>query len=195
MVRPSCSRGTPVPALVAWMLCLPGACGPPSVSRPAAAPPPVTGGAPAPRGYVLGPEEGEVLSRPNGRVVVKVDPRRGSHGMALGTQDLVPGAGIPMHRHETADEVLVIERGHARAVIEGQRIEVSRGSTVFVPRGTWHAVENTGEPIELMWVVTPPGLEGFFRGVGSPPGEPIKHLSPAEMQEIGRQHGTTFRTR
>jgi hypothetical protein len=44
-----------------------------------------------------------------------------------------------------------------------------------------------------MWIVTPPGLEGFFREVGSSPGTPLKQLSPAEMEEIGRKHGTSFR--
>jgi quercetin dioxygenase-like cupin family protein len=115
--------------------------------------------------------------------------------MALGTQELVGGAGIPMHRHETADEVLIIEHGHAHALIDDKRVEVIPGSTVFVPRGTWHAIENTGDPIKLTWIVTPPGLEDFFRGVGVRPGEPIKKLSPTEVQEIGRQHGTTFRSR
>ena len=145
-------------------------------------------------GYVLGPDEGEVLNRPNGKIVVKVDPQRGSKAMALGTQDLDVGAGIPMHRHETADEVLLFEQGHAHAVLDGKLVDVGPGSTVYVPHGTWHAVKNTGNPIHLVWVVTPPGLEGFFRAVGSPPGQPLKQLTAAEMEEIGRQHGTTFRS-
>jgi mannose-6-phosphate isomerase-like protein (cupin superfamily) len=143
-------------------------------------------------GYVLGPDEGEVLRRPNGQVIVKVDPRRGSKGMALGTQDLIAGAGIGVHRHEGADEVLRIEQGHGRAVLGDRRVEVGPGTTVFVPRGTWHGVENTGEALHLVWVVTPPGLEGFFRAIGAAPGEPLKQLTPAQMAEIGRQHGTTF---
>ena len=144
-------------------------------------------------GYVLGPDEGEILNRTNGKVVVKVDPRRGSPTMALGTQDLIIGAGIPMHRHETADEVLLFEQGHAHAVLDGKIVDVGPGSTVYVPHGTWHAVQNTGDAIHLVWVVTPPSLVGFFRAVGSAPGDPLKTFTFAEMQEIGRQHGTTFR--
>jgi len=144
-------------------------------------------------GYVLGPDEGEVLYRANGKVVVKVDPRRGSPTMGLGTQDLVAGAGIPMHRHEVADEVLLFEQGHAHAVLDGKVVDVGPGSTLYVPHGTWHAVQNTGDPVHLVWVVTPPSLVNFFRAVGSSPGEPVKKLTFSEMQEIGRQHGTTFR--
>jgi quercetin dioxygenase-like cupin family protein len=143
-------------------------------------------------GYVLGPEDGEVLVRPNGRIVVKVDPRTGSHSMAVGTQDLDRGAGIPIHRHDTADEVLMIQNGHAHAKLDGRTVEVGPGSAVYVPRGTWHGVENTGEPIHLWWVVTPPGLEEFFRAIGASPGMPVKKLTPVEIAEIGRQHGTVF---
>jgi len=80
-------------------------------------------------------------------------------------------------------------------VLDGKIVDVAPGSTVYIPHGTWHAVENTGDPIHLLWVVTPPGLEEFFRGVGSPPGEPLKKLTPEEAAEIGRQHGTTYKTK
>lgn len=185
----------PMVRILVPALCVAAACAPRATSRAGAPPAHAITEARTTSGYVLGPEEGEVLMRQNGRVIVKVDPQRGSQSMALGTQELVAGAGIPMHRHDTADEVLLIQEGHAHAVLEGQTIEVSPGSTVFVPRGTWHAVENTGNPIRLIWIVTPPGLEDFFRGVGSAPDQPLKKLSPGEVQEIGRQHGTTFRSR
>ncbi|MGK4456133.1 cupin domain-containing protein, partial [Klebsiella pneumoniae] len=70
-----------------------------------------------------------VLERSNGKIVVKVYPRRGSNALAVGTQDLVAGAGIPVHRHDTADEVLLIEQGHARAIIDGRMVDVGPGST------------------------------------------------------------------
>ena len=159
-------------------------------SAPREAPPPAS---PAAKGYILGPEDGEVLVRPNGRIVVKVDPRTGSRSMALGTQDLDSGAGIPLHRHDTADEVLIIEDGHAHAMLDGKVVDVGPGSAVYVPRGTWHGVESAGEPIHLWWVVTPPGLEDFFRATGSAPGTPVKRLTPADIAEIGHQHGTVFR--
>jgi hypothetical protein len=56
----------------------------------------------------------------------------------------------------------------------------------------WHGVESAGEAIRLLWIVTPPGLEGFFREIGARPGEALKQLSPDQMADIARQHGTTF---
>jgi hypothetical protein len=48
-------------------------------------------------GYVLASGEGEVIRRKGNTVTVKVDPKTGSPGMALGTQALEPGLGIPVH--------------------------------------------------------------------------------------------------
>ncbi len=148
---------------------------------------------PVSRGYVLAPEEGQILRRPNGRVIVKVDPRTGSSRLAMGAQELDAGAGIRVHRHENADEILYIQKGNAQAILGEDRSPVGPGTTIFIPRGVWHGVESTGQGIQLLWVVSPPGIEGFFREIGSPPGSPLKNLTPAEMDEIGRKHGTTFK--
>jgi mannose-6-phosphate isomerase-like protein (cupin superfamily) len=145
----------------------------------------------AKEGYVLGPEQGEILRRPNGQIIVKADPKLGSERFAMGMQDLVAGAGIGLHRHEEADEVLFIHRGSARAVLGERRVEAGPGTAVFVPRGVWHGLESLGQEVRLVWIVSPPGLEGFFREIGAPPGAALQH-SPAEMAEIARRHGTTF---
>lgn len=148
---------------------------------------------PATRGYVLAAEQGEILRRPNGRVIVKVDPRTGSTRLAIGTQELNAGAGIRLHKHDNADEILYIERGSATALLGESRTPVGPGATVFIPRGVWHGVDSTGQEVQLLWAVTPPGLEGFFREIGSAPGAALKELTAKEMEDIGRKHGTVFR--
>ncbi len=138
---------------------------------------------PATGGYVLGPDEGEVLPVRNTKVIVKVDPKTGSHSMAAGTQDLGTGAGIPLHKHDNADEMLVVQKGAAMAILGDTRKLAGPGSTVFIPRGVWHGVEPVKQASQVLWVVSPPGLEGFFRDVSG------KQLTPAEMQDIARKHG------
>jgi quercetin dioxygenase-like cupin family protein len=144
-------------------------------------------------GYVLAAGKGDVIRRKGNTVTVKVDPRTGSPSMAMGTQVLDAGAGIPVHRHENEDEVLYIDDGSAVAVLGEQRNEVKKGDTVFIPHGVWHGVESRGEAVELIWVVTPPGLEGYFRETGAPPGAPAKVLTPAQLADIGRKHGVIFK--
>jgi mannose-6-phosphate isomerase-like protein (cupin superfamily) len=144
-------------------------------------------------GYVLAAGEGEVIRRKGNTVTVKVDPKTGSPRMAMGTQALDPGVGIPVHMHQHADEVLFIHGGRGVAVLGEQKKNVGQGDTVFIPRGVWHGVESSGEAIDLLWIVTPPGLEGFFRETGAPPGAPPKVLTPAQLEDIGRKHGVRFK--
>jgi quercetin dioxygenase-like cupin family protein len=143
-------------------------------------------------GYILGPEEGEILLVRNTKVIVKVNPRTGSRGMAAGTQQLPPGAGIPLHKHNS-DEMLVLQKGAAMAILGDQRKLAAAGSTIFIPKGVWHGVEPVNEDSQLLWVVSPPGQEGYFREIGRHPGDPIKQLTPEEMEDIARKHGTVYR--
>jgi quercetin dioxygenase-like cupin family protein len=144
-------------------------------------------------GYVLHAGEGEVIRRKGNTVTVKVDPKTGSPGMAMGTQALDPGVGIPLHVHEHEDEVLFVDEGRGVAILDGRRKEVGKGDTIFIPHGVWHGVESRGEAVDLLWVVTPPGLEDFFRETGSPTGAPPRALTPAQLEDIGRKHGVRFK--
>lgn len=147
-------------------------------------------------GYVLRAKEGEVLQRGKGNTVtIKVDPRTGSPSMAMGTQILDPGVGIPVHMHEHEDEVLFVNDGGGHAVLGGQRQAIGKGDTIYIPHGVWHGVETQGKGVSLLWVVTPPGLEGFFREISTPPGVPPKGFTPAQIEEIGRKHGVRFKPR
>ena len=96
---------------------------------------------PAANGYILGPDEGEVLLVRNTKVIVKADPKTGSRSMAAGTQDLGTGAGIPLHKHDNSDEMLVVQKGAATAILGDTRKLAGPGSTIFIPRGVWHGVE------------------------------------------------------
>ena len=143
----------------------------------------------ASKGYILGPDEGEILLVRNSKVIVKVDPRTGSQRLAAGTQALGPGAGIPVHKHDNSDEMLVVQKGAAMAVLGDQRKLAGAGSMIFIPKGVWHGVEPVKEDSELLWVVSPPALEGYFREIGTTPGAPVKQFTPKEMDDIARKHG------
>lgn len=147
-------------------------------------------------GYVLRADEGEVLQRGKGNTVtVKVDPKTGSPGMAMGTQLLAPGVGIPVHLHEHEDEVLFVNDGGGVAVLGEQRKTIGKGDTIYIPHGVWHGVETHDTGISLLWIVTPPGLEGLFREISTPLGGPPKTLTPAQIEDIGRKHGVRFKER
>src|SRR5215471_12903407 len=114
------------------------------------------------RGYVLGPNEGEHLIRNAGSLFIKVGPAQGSDSMALGTQQLPVGAGIRVHQHHEADEVLFVLEGTGFGILDDTRTPVEKGSAIYIPKGAWHGVENPDSEVLLLWVVAPPGLENVF---------------------------------
>ena len=148
----------------------------------------------ATQGYVLGPTEGEHLIRNNGSVyLIKVDPSRGSNNMALGTQQVPIRAGISVHQHKEADEVLFVLEGAGFGILGDTRMSVEKGSAIYVPNGVWHGVENPDSELLLLWVVAPPGVEAFFREVSSTPGAPPKQFTLEQLNDIARKHGIHFK--
>ena len=148
-------------------------------------------------GFILQPEEGEVLllgGPPGGRVIIKVDPAKtGSPQMAMGIQ-YVEGA-IPVHQHEHEEEILFVHRGQGVGILGDQRVPVQAGTTIYIPPGTWHGLQNTAdEASQIMWVVTPGSggqtqLEHFFRAVGVPQGTEVQSLTPEQFADIMEKHG------
>jgi len=140
-------------------------------------------------GYVLARDEGEVLVDAKGRTtIIKVSPETGSRHLAMGSQDMPPGTGIRIHKHDRTEEILYVTSGAGTVVLGDERIAVEGDTTVWVPPGAWHGVENPDEHMHLLWIVTPPGLDEFFRGLFWGPGEVQKTLTPAEIAEIEELH-------
>ena len=142
---------------------------------------------------MLGPNEGEHLIRNAGSLFIKVGPAQGSDSMALGTQQLPVGAGIRVHQHHEADEVLFVLEGSGFGILGDTRTPVEKGSAIYIPKGAWHGVENPDSELLLLWVVAPPGLEAFFREVSSAPGAPPKQLTHEQLSDIARKHGVQFK--
>ena len=116
---------------------------------------------------IVPPQEDEVLKLgppAAGTIIVKVDPAKTGSAFVLGTETLLPGAEIPVHRHLQQDEVLFVHKGQGRATLNGQAMTVVPGMMVYVPRQAWHGLRNTGTGIlEILWTSAPPGIELFFR--------------------------------
>jgi quercetin dioxygenase-like cupin family protein len=150
----------------------------------------------APRqGYVLGPSEGEHLVhfRDQGSVFIKIDAATGSDNLALGTQQVMAGSGIPIHRHFQMDEAFYVLEGSGTFILNDVRHPFEKGATIFIPRKSWHGFENPDYELLLLWVVTPAGLDGFFREICSAAGVPPKRLSRDQVKETALRYGTEFR--
>ncbi|WP_426613738.1 cupin domain-containing protein [Bradyrhizobium sp. McL0616] len=150
---------------------------------------------PTPQGYVLGAREGEHLIhfRDGGNIFIMVDPAKEANNLALGTQQLPKGSGIPVHRHPQRDEVFYILEGRGTVTLNDVRHSCEKGGMIFIPRNTWHGFSSADQELVLLWIMAPPGLDGFFRETCSRPGEHRKELTREQINAIGLKYGAEYR--
>lgn len=148
-----------------------------------------------PQGYVLRPGDGEHLVhfRNPGNIFIKVDPTKAARNLALGTQQVPVGAGIPVHRHFQMDEAFYVLEGGGNLMLNDVPHSFEKGGTIFIPKNTWHGFSNPDQELLLLWIVAPAGLEGFFRDTCNPPGVPPRQLTKEQINDIARKYGTEFR--
>jgi len=146
-------------------------------------------------GYVLSANEGEHLIhfRDRGNIFIKLGTANGCDDLALGTQQVMAGSGIPIHRHFQMDEAFYVLEGSGIFILNDERHAFAKGATIFIPRNSWHGFENPDHDLLTLWIVSPAGLDGFFRETCSPPGVPPKQLNREQIREIARKYGTEFR--
>jgi quercetin dioxygenase-like cupin family protein len=149
----------------------------------------------ASQGYVLAATEGEHLVhfRDHGNIFIKVGSATGSDNLALGTQQVTIGAGIPIHRHLRMDEAFYVLEGGGIFVLNDTRLSFEKGGTIFIPKNSWHGFENPDHELLLLWTMSPAGLDGFFRDTCSPAGLPPKQLNREQIHEIALKYGTEFK--
>lgn len=147
------------------------------------------------QGYMLGHSEGEHLIhfRDHGDIYIKAGSATGSENLALGTQQVTIGAGIPLHRHIRQDEALYVLEGSGGVTLNDVRRSFEKGATILIPKNTWHGLENPDHELLLLWIMTPAGLDGFFRETCMPPGVPPKQFTREQIREIAFKYGTEFR--
>lgn len=103
------------------------------------------------------------------------------------------GTGIPIHRHFRMDEAFYTLEGRGVFILNDVSRPFEKGASIFIPKNSWHGFENPEHELLLLWVVTPAGLDGFFRETCSLVGEPHKQLTREKIREIAAKYDTEFR--
>jgi quercetin dioxygenase-like cupin family protein len=147
------------------------------------------------QGYLLAATEGEHLIhfRDGGNIFIKISPRTGSDNFAMGTQQVMAGSGIPIHRHFHMDEAFCVLEGNGNFILNDVRHPFEKGATIFIPKNSWHGFENPDCELLLLWIVSPAGLDDFFRETCNPPGVPPKKFTREQIREIALKYATEFR--
>jgi quercetin dioxygenase-like cupin family protein len=105
---------------------------------------------------------------------------------------LVPGGGLPAHRHARYEEALYVLEGTVTALVDGEAYEAPAGSFVLVPWGVHHQVGNhTDQMARLFGLTVPGGIEEYYRSACRPLPGPRGDLDEdlRRLTVVGRQFG------
>jgi mannose-6-phosphate isomerase-like protein (cupin superfamily) len=83
--------------------------------------------------------------------------------MSMITEDLPANTQIRVHLQSYEDEIILIRTGAGIATLAEREVPVSPGSVVYVARGVWHGLRDSGaETLGMTTVQSPPGFEQAF---------------------------------
>jgi mannose-6-phosphate isomerase-like protein (cupin superfamily) len=92
----------------------------------------------------------------------------------------------PVHRHSREDEYSLVLEGRLGVFQDDQEVFAGPGELVLKPRGHWHTFWNAGsEPLRVLELITPGGLEELFRRLAEPSGE----YDPETLPALAAQYG------
>jgi quercetin dioxygenase-like cupin family protein len=105
------------------------------------------------------PSDGALLQQTN----VLVGGAASGGRIALVETPLQRGQELPRHRHHWEDELVFVVSGRLDVWLDGDWIEAGAGRTVFLPRGSDHALVAATDEARLLITFAPAGFEGFYQ--------------------------------
>ncbi len=105
-----------------------------------------------------------------------------------------PDTGPPPHWHTDADETFFLLDGTMEFHVGDDVYEATAGTTVFVPKNVRHHFRNTGAaPARMLFIYSPPGMEGMFAEIGTPgergvQGPPLGEADVAAMIGVAAKY-------
>jgi quercetin dioxygenase-like cupin family protein len=116
-------------------------------------------------GYALRQQDAlEDLDMGGGSVLSLKVTGQQSNGLVTVLEGVVLSGGPPLHVHEAEDEVVICVEGELAYQLGEERGALQAGGLLWFPRGVPHAVANlSAQPVRFLTVVTPSGIEDFFR--------------------------------
>ena len=101
---------------------------------------------------------------------------------AVGRRGNVP----PPHIHQREDEITYVLEGEVVFSVAGRTIKGTPGTMIFLPRDEQHSFTIESEQLRMLILVTPAGLEGWFKEFSVP--AQAMTLPPADEPTYGEVH-------
>lgn len=148
------------------------------------------------KGIIVREDEGiHILTRRKVPITVKISKaQHGVDGISFCMEDMIPGRKMRVHKHLNNDELIFIHKGEGTLTLDEETIEVKTGTVIFVPRGTWHGLDNTGnENLLMAFQYSPAGFEEYFIENGTPVGMPDKVRTDEEYAATEKKYGMVYK--
>jgi mannose-6-phosphate isomerase-like protein (cupin superfamily) len=148
------------------------------------------------KGLIVREAEGtHILTRRKVPITVKISKtKHGIDGISFCTEDMTPGRKMRVHKHLNNDELIFIHKGEGTLTLDEQLVEVKTGDVIFVPRDTWHGLDNTGnENLLMVFQYSPAGFEEYFIENGTPAGMPDKIRTEEEYAATEKKYGMVYK--
>ena len=115
-------------------------------------------------------------------ITIKISKaKQGVDGISFCVEEQSPGRKMRIHKHLNNDELIFIHKGEGTLTLDEESLEVKTGDVAFVPRGTWHGLDNTGkENLLMVFQYSPAGFEEYFIENGTLVGMPAKEKTEEE---------------
>ena len=148
------------------------------------------------KGIVVRENEGtHILTRRKVPITIKISKgKQGIDGISFCVEEQDPGRKMRIHKHLNNDELIFIHKGEGLLTLGEESIPVKTGDVAFVPRNTWHGLDNTGSGIMLMlFQYSPAGFEEFFIENGTLAGMPAKEKTEEEYATTEKKYGMVYK--
>lgn len=125
-------------------------------------------GSPRTHVKVVRPGEGRSGALAGIGVVFKIDGGDTAGAFSIVEHPFDVGALVMPHVHQLEDELSIVLEGEIGFRSEDQEVVLGPGGYIVKPRGEVHAMWNAGRtPARMIEVISPAGLENFFREVAN----------------------------
>ena len=148
------------------------------------------------KGIIVREDEGiHLLTRRKVPITIKISKvKDGVDGISFCVEDQIPGRKMRVHKHLYNDELIFIHKGEGTLTLEDKSIPVKTGDVAFIPRGTWHGLDNTGkENLTMIFQYSPAGFEEYFIENGTLVGMPTKERTEEEYATSERKYGMVYK--
>jgi mannose-6-phosphate isomerase-like protein (cupin superfamily) len=141
-------------------------------------------------GYMLASREGTQIAAIGLGITMKTDGKSTHDAYSLFEYAVPPETnGPPAHIHTREDESFIGLTGRLDVSLGGQEFTLEPGDYLYLPRNVVHTFRNPyRDEARVISVVSPAGLEAYYRALGElPPGPKDTSVIRPIMEEFGIQ--------